>query len=105
MCPKYTAPILNTPPSGILFVYAGLLCLLIDDIYSMLLAPYQGSAILAIIEIKLNSHKTGQHTLLTYVSESDILGPIDYFSDIENLVSFERSIFADYSLRNKISPL
>jgi len=25
------------------------------------------------------------------VSESDILGPIDYLSDIENLVSFERA--------------
>jgi len=36
------------------------------------------------------------------VSESDILGPIDYFSDIENLVSFERAMLADYSLRNKI---
>ena len=27
------------------------------------------------------------------VSESDILGPIDHFSDIENLVSFERAMF------------
>jgi len=32
----------------------------------------------------------------TFVSESDILGPIDYFSDIEILVSFERGMFADY---------
>ena len=37
-----------------------------------------------------------------YVSESDILGPIDYFSDIENLVSFERALFADYSFKYKI---
>jgi len=37
----------------------------------------------------------------TYVSESDILGPIDYFSDIENLVSFERAMLADYSLEIK----
>jgi len=34
-----------------------------------------------------------------YVSESDILGPIDYFSDMENLVSFERAMFADYSFK------
>jgi len=41
-----------------------------------------------------------------YVSESDILGPIDYFSYIDNLVSFERAMLADYSLRNmSISPL
>jgi len=40
--------------------------------------------------------------LIINVSESDILGPTDYFSDIENLVSFERAMFADYSLRNKI---
>jgi len=26
------------------------------------------------------------------VFESDILGPIDYLSDIENLVSFERAV-------------
>ena len=37
-----------------------------------------------------------------YVSESDILGPIDHCSDIENLVSFERAMLADYSLRNKM---
>jgi len=29
------------------------------------------------------------------------LGPIDYFSDIENLGKFERAMLADYSLRNK----
>ena len=32
-----------------------------------------------------------------YVSESDILGPIDFFSDIANLVPFEKALFADYS--------
>jgi len=30
--------------------------------------------------------------IIMCVSESDILGPIDYLSDIENLVSFERAI-------------
>jgi len=34
--------------------------------------------------------------MLKYVSASDILGPIDYFSDIDILVSFERDMFADY---------
>ena len=34
-----------------------------------------------------------------YVSESDMLGPIDYLSDIENLVSFERAMFEDYSFK------
>jgi len=37
-----------------------------------------------------------------YVSESDILGPIDYLSDIGILVSFERDMFADYSFKNKM---
>ena len=36
---------------------------------------------------------------LTYVSESDILGPIDNFSDIKNLVSFERAMLADYDFK------
>jgi len=36
------------------------------------------------------------------VSGSDILGPIDYFSDIEILVSFERDMFADFSFKNKM---
>jgi len=36
------------------------------------------------------------------VSESDILGPIDYLSDFENLVSFERAVFEDYSFKYKI---
>jgi len=35
----------------------------------------------------------------TFVSESDILGPIDYFNDIDNLVSFERAMFADYNFK------
>jgi len=35
------------------------------------------------------------------VSESDILGPIDYLSDIKNLVSFERVMFGDYSFKYK----
>jgi len=36
------------------------------------------------------------------VSESDILGPIDYFSDIKKLVSFERAVLADYSFIYKM---
>jgi len=36
------------------------------------------------------------------VSESDILGPIDYLIDIEILVSFERDMFADSSFKNKM---
>jgi len=36
------------------------------------------------------------------MSESDILGPVDYLSDIENLVSFERDMFADYNFKYKI---
>jgi len=38
----------------------------------------------------------------TYVSESDILGPIDYLSDNENLVSFERAMFEDYSFKHEM---
>jgi len=37
-----------------------------------------------------------------YVSESDILGPIAYFSDIENLISFERAMFEDYNFKNRM---
>ena len=37
--------------------------------------------------------------LLIYVSESDILGPIAYFSDIEKLVTFERAMFEDYNFK------
>ena len=33
------------------------------------------------------------------MSKSDILGPNAYFSDIENLVSFERAMFEDYSFK------
>jgi len=36
------------------------------------------------------------------VSESDILGPIAYFSDIENLVSFERAMFEDFNLKKRM---
>jgi len=39
--------------------------------------------------------------LLAYVSESDI-GPIEYLSDIENLVSFERAMFEDYSFKHQM---
>jgi len=40
----------------------------------------------------------------TYVSESDILGPIDYISDIKNVVSLERAMYENYSFdyRTKI---
>jgi len=33
------------------------------------------------------------------VSESNILRPIDYFSNTVNFVSFERAMFANYSLK------
>ena len=36
------------------------------------------------------------------MSESDILGPIAYFSDIENLVSFERAMFEDNNFKYTI---
>jgi len=36
------------------------------------------------------------------VFESDILGPSDYFSDIANLVSFERAMFEDYSVKYRM---
>ena len=36
------------------------------------------------------------------MSKSDILGPIDYLSDIENLVSFERAMFEDYGFKYRI---
>ena len=36
------------------------------------------------------------------MSKYDILGPIDYLSDIENLVSFKRALFEDYSLKHKM---
>jgi len=48
------------------------------------------------VTIKHNSH-VKQYNVI--VSESDTLGPIDYFSDIENLVSFERAMFEDYSFK------
>jgi len=36
---------------------------------------------------------------LSIVSESDILGPIHYLGDIENLVSCERAMFEDNSFK------
>ena len=39
---------------------------------------------------------------MIYMSESDILGPIAYFSDIENLVSFERAMFEDFNFKNRM---
>ena len=44
----------------------------------------------------------GRHFLIKYVSKSDILGPIDYLSDIENLVSLERAMFKDYGFKYRI---
>jgi len=35
------------------------------------------------------------------MSESDILGPIAYCSDIENLVSLERAMFEDFNFKNR----
>jgi len=35
-------------------------------------------------------------------ASSVILDPIDYLSDIENLVSFERAMFEDYGFKYKI---
>jgi len=40
--------------------------------------------------------------IIMTVSASEILGPIDYLSDIENLASFERAMFEDYSSKNKM---
>ena len=37
-----------------------------------------------------------------YVTESDILGPICYLSAIENVVSLERAMFEDYSIKHGI---
>ena len=34
-----------------------------------------------------------------FVSKYEVLGPTDYLSDIENLVSLERAMFADYSFK------
>ena len=36
------------------------------------------------------------------MSKSDILCPIDYLADIENLVSFERAMFEDYGFKYRI---
>ena len=36
------------------------------------------------------------------VSESDMLGPIEFLSDIKNLVPLERAMFEDYSFKYKM---
>jgi len=36
------------------------------------------------------------------VSKSDILGPIDYLRDIENMVLFERAMFEDDGFKYRI---
>ena len=51
-------------------------------------------------KLNINIFHAVKMKLYTYVSESDILGPIDYLSDIENLVSFERAMFEDYSFKH-----
>jgi len=43
--------------------------------------------------------------ILLYVSESDILGPMDHFSNIENLVSFEKALFEDNSFCRSVKLL
>jgi len=45
------------------------------------------------------------HYMYLYVSESDTVGPIDYLSNIENLVSLKRALFEDctFKYRNKYS--
>jgi len=50
---------------------------------------------------ELINKKTRTMTRLSsiIVSESDILGPIDYFSGFENLVPFESAMFEDYSFK------
>jgi len=35
------------------------------------------------------------------MSESDMLGPINFLSDIDNLVSVERAKFKDYSFNTE----
>ena len=42
------------------------------------------------------------HIVLTFVSKSDILGPNGNLSDIKNLVSFKREIFADSIYKYRI---
>jgi len=36
------------------------------------------------------------------MSESDFFGPIDYLSDMENLISFEWAMYEDYSFKYRI---
>jgi len=44
-------------------------------------------------------NKTTQNRHIIYVSESNILGPIDNLCNIEILVSFDRAMFEDYSFK------
>jgi len=39
---------------------------------------------------------------IIYVSESEMFGPIDYLCNIENLVSFEKTMFENYSFKHKM---
>jgi len=41
-------------------------------------------------------------TATSSISESNILGPTDFFSDIENLVLFENAMFKDYRFKHKM---
>jgi len=45
---------------------------------------------------------TLKHITITYVSESDILGPNSNLSHIKNFASFEREMFEDSSYKYKI---
>jgi len=51
------------------------------------------------IDLQDKLHQNICRFVLLYVSESDILGPIAYFSDIENLVSIERAMFEDHNFK------
>jgi len=62
---------------------------------------YENPSVLKFIELVQSKDATVLNNLCKYVSESDILGPIDNFSNIENLVSFESAMFADNSLKIK----
>jgi len=45
--------------------------------------------------IKIRMFVRSDKKAVTLVSEYDILGPNNYLSDIESLVSFERALFED----------
>jgi len=64
-------------------------CCMIDSQFRLLTTSF---CIIMFVDIKCKSSDREEALLLTWlnVSESDTLGPIDYFSDIKNLVSFER---------------